>query len=46
MPLLERQFKIELEIWIVMHSDLRRSSHMRSMFEHLATGLARYAAAS
>jgi DNA-binding transcriptional LysR family regulator len=40
MPLLEKQFKIDLEIWIVMHSDLRRSSHMRSMFEHLATGLA------
>jgi DNA-binding transcriptional LysR family regulator len=46
LPLLHKQFKIELEIWIVMHSDLRRSSRMRLMFEHLAAGLSQYAAAS
>ncbi|HEY2144990.1 MAG TPA: LysR family transcriptional regulator [Steroidobacteraceae bacterium] len=46
LPLLHKQFKVEMEIWIVMHSDLRRSSRMRLMFEHLATGLAQYAAAS
>jgi DNA-binding transcriptional LysR family regulator len=46
LPVLHKQFKVELEIWIVMHNDLRRSSRMRSMFEHLATGLARYAGAS
>src|SRR5271170_3958550 len=46
LPLLHKQFTVELEIWIVMHSDLRRSSRMRLMFEHLATGLSQYAAAS
>lgn len=44
LPLLAKQFKVEMEIWIVMHNDLRRSSRMRLMFDHLATGLAQFAA--
>jgi DNA-binding transcriptional LysR family regulator len=44
LPLLGKQFKVEMEIWIVMHNDLRRSSRMRLMFDHLATGLAQFAA--
>lgn len=43
--LLRKQFRAELEVWIVMHEDLRRSPVMRSMFDHLAARLARYAAA-
>lgn len=43
LPLLSKQFAVEIEIWIVMHNDLRRSARMRSMFDHLAAGLARYA---
>jgi DNA-binding transcriptional LysR family regulator len=46
LPLLQKQFKVELEIWIVMHSDLKRSSRMRKMFEHLADGLSQYASAA
>jgi DNA-binding transcriptional LysR family regulator len=46
LPLLTKQFKVEMEIWIVMHNDLRLSSRMRSMFDHLAAGLAEYAAYS
>ena len=45
LPLLGKQFKFELEIWIVMHNELKRISRMRLMFEHLALHLAQYAAA-
>jgi DNA-binding transcriptional LysR family regulator len=45
LPLLSKQFKVELEIWIVMHNELRRISRMRLMFDHLALNLAQYAAA-
>jgi DNA-binding transcriptional LysR family regulator len=45
LPLLGSQFKVELEVWIVMHNELKRISRMRLMFEHLALHLAQYAAA-
>lgn len=45
LPLLSKQFKVELEIWIVMHNELKRVSRMRLMFDHLALSLADYAAA-
>jgi DNA-binding transcriptional LysR family regulator len=45
LPLLSQQFKVELEIWIVMHNELKRISRMRLMFDHLALHLAQYAAA-
>jgi DNA-binding transcriptional LysR family regulator len=45
LPLLSKQFKVELEIWIVMHNELKRISRMRLMFDHLALSLAQYAAA-
>ncbi len=45
LPLLGKQFKVELEIWIVMHNELKRISRMRLMFDHLALSLAQYAAA-
>lgn len=38
------QLEIELEIWIVMHEDLRTSLRMRLMFDHLAEQLQAYAA--
>lgn len=43
-PLLKKQFRADLEVWIVMHEDLRRSPVMRSMFDHLVAALTRYAA--
>ncbi len=45
LPVLGKQFKLELEVWIVMHNDLKRISRMRLMFDHLALSLAQYAAA-
>jgi DNA-binding transcriptional LysR family regulator len=43
--LLKKQFRADLEVWIVMHEDLRRSPAVRSMFDHLVTSLSRYTAA-
>lgn len=43
-PLLRKQFRADLDVWIVMHEDLRRSPAVRSMFNHLVAGLTRYAA--
>jgi DNA-binding transcriptional LysR family regulator len=43
-PLFTKQFKFEMEIWIVMHNDLKRISRMRLMFDHLASRLADFAA--
>ena len=42
-PLLAKQFKIDLDLWIVMHSDLKRSPRMRLMFDHLALHFSNYA---
>lgn len=44
LPLLAKHFKVELEMWIVMHNELKRISRMRLMFDHLALNLAQYAA--
>jgi DNA-binding transcriptional LysR family regulator len=44
LPLLSKQFKVDMEIWIVMHNDLKRISRMRLMFDHLAISLAQFAA--
>jgi len=46
LPLFSKRFKVEMEIWIVMHSDLRRNSRMRALFDYLAVRLAQFAAAS
>jgi len=43
LPLLGKQFKADMEIWIVMHNDLKRISRMRLMFDHLALSLAQFA---
>ena len=44
LPLLAKQFKFEMEMWIVMHNDLKRVSRMRLMFDHLVANLAQFAA--
>jgi DNA-binding transcriptional LysR family regulator len=46
LPLLDKQFKVDMEIWIVMHDDLKRVARMRSLFDHLAVNLAQFAAAT
>lgn len=40
--LLPRQFDFDLEIWLVMHEDLRGTRRMRVVFDHLGTALSAY----
>jgi DNA-binding transcriptional LysR family regulator len=46
-PLLVRlfadSFVLQLDTWVVMHEDLRRSAHVRAVFDHLAEALIAYA---
>lgn len=44
-PLLEDRIGFALDIWVVMHEDLRTSRRMRLMFDHLAAEFAAYVAA-
>jgi DNA-binding transcriptional LysR family regulator len=41
-PVLEDQFRYELEIWVAMHEDLKTSRRMRLMFDWLVEGLGEY----
>jgi DNA-binding transcriptional LysR family regulator len=41
-PLLEGVFGFELEVWVVMHEDLKTDRRMRLLFDHLAAGLKAY----
>jgi len=46
LPLFSKRFKIELEMWIVMHNDLRRNLSMRALFDYLAVRLTQFAIAN
>jgi hypothetical protein len=39
-------FRYELDMWLVMHKDLRSTRRMRLLFDHLAVELTRYVANS
>ena len=41
-PVLEGQFRYELEVWVAMHEDLKTSRRMRLMFDWLVEGLGQY----
>jgi DNA-binding transcriptional LysR family regulator len=43
-PLLEGQFSFDLEVWVVMHEDLKGDRRMRQLFDHLVAGLKAYVA--
>jgi DNA-binding transcriptional LysR family regulator len=43
-PLLEGKFGFEMEIWVVMHEDLKGDRRMRLLFDHLVEGLKAYVA--
>jgi DNA-binding transcriptional LysR family regulator len=45
-PLLDGVFGFELEVWIVMHEDLKTDRRMRLMFDHLVREMAAYVAAA
>src|SRR5207248_8231507 len=42
--LLEDQFSFDMEVWVVMHEDLKTDRRMRLMFDHLVSGLKDYVA--
>ncbi|HEY3694338.1 LysR family transcriptional regulator [Phenylobacterium sp.] len=41
-PVLQDQFRYEMEVWVAMHEDLKTSRRMRLMFDWLVDGLGRY----
>lgn len=43
--ILADQFRFDLEVWVVMHEDLRADRRMRLLFDHLVQGLSDYVAA-
>ncbi len=45
-PLLEDQFDFVLEVWVVMHEDLKTDRRMRLLFDHLVSGLRAYVASA
>ena len=45
-PLCPGQIGFRLEVWLVMHEDLRATLRMRTMFDHLAEGLSAFLATS
>jgi DNA-binding transcriptional LysR family regulator len=45
-PLLEDQFSFGLEVWVVMHEDLKTDRRMRLLFDHLVAGLKTYIASA
>jgi len=46
LPVLHSEFSFAMEVWLVMHRDLRTSRRIRLTFDHLAAELAGYAATS
>ena len=44
--LCEGQIGFALDVWLVMHEDLRNTLRMRTMFDHLADGLSAFLATS
>src|SRR4029077_4375364 len=45
-PVLPGAFKFELDMWLVMHKDLRNTLRMRLLFDHLTTELTTYVTTS
>jgi DNA-binding transcriptional LysR family regulator len=45
-PILAREVRFELEMWVVMHEASRTTARARLMFDHLVAGLTRYASTS
>ncbi len=43
-PILQDQFAFDLEVWVVMHEDLKQVRRMRLLFDHLVVGLKNYVA--
>ncbi|MGR4864881.1 LysR family transcriptional regulator [Caulobacter sp. LARHSG274] len=46
LPICPGQIDLALEVWLVMHEDLRATPRMRTTFDHLAEGLGAFLATS
>jgi DNA-binding transcriptional LysR family regulator len=46
LAILPRQFRFDLDVWVVMHEGLRKSTRVKSMFDHLVEEMSRYVASS
>ena len=42
--ILPGQFAVDMEVWVVMHEDLKTDRRMRLLFDHLVAGLKSYVA--
>jgi DNA-binding transcriptional LysR family regulator len=38
-PVLPKLIRFELDVWLVMHEDMRSTAHIRLLFDHLVAGL-------
>lgn len=38
-PVLAKVIRFELDVWLVMHEDMRSTAHVRLLFDHLVAGL-------
>jgi DNA-binding transcriptional LysR family regulator len=45
-PVLQNEFRFELEVWVAMHEDLKSIKRMRLMFDWLFEGMRAYVAES
>ena len=41
-PILQGEFELTLEMWVVMHEDLKTDRRLRLLFDHLVAGLKAY----
>jgi DNA-binding transcriptional LysR family regulator len=41
-PVLAKAIRFELEVWVVMHEDMRSTGRVRVLFDHLAAGLSAF----
>jgi DNA-binding transcriptional LysR family regulator len=41
-PVMPNQIAFTLEVWLVMHEDMKATPRVRLLFEHLAAGLSEY----
>ena len=41
-PVLGKDIRFELEIWIAMHEDMKSTTRVRTLFDHLGVGLSAF----
>jgi DNA-binding transcriptional LysR family regulator len=41
-PILADQLRVRLELWVVMHENLKKEQKVKLMFDHLVERLAKY----